>query len=152
MAELWTPQARELPDVANIYDMMMLFQDQLAVIEFEGGGKEQWFPVAAWGIVALARQLKGLSEDDRQVRVETNLTWMQSTDDPRINMPVKGCGIIGSFVDVHGVSHGDSVPKISMAMEVESMYMLDEPDNVWPALTPSVTPITDVRAIESAAA
>ena len=153
MSELWTPTSNESTDVGNIFDMMLVFQDQLEVIGYEGGQKEQWYPVAMYAVQSLAHQLSLLSKKERMVQIDAEYAWVEAVAGLNAYVPYGEIGLRGELIDVHGsMEPGDRVPQISVALFAENMFSLEDPDLTTGLQMPAITPITKIRSVERTAA
>lgn len=76
MHELWTPRPDKHPDVSNIYDMMMVFQETLDAHE----DIKDKIKTAEFAIKALGRGLMLMDEETKQVSVVTNFVVLDSVE------------------------------------------------------------------------
>ncbi len=149
MKELWIPQPDKQPDVTNLYDMMLLFQEQLDK-EQSMEGKIQ---CATFALKALSRCMETLSDNERQISVVTGLAVIDSTDRPGSGMIAEDIGLRGMIEDVHCINIGERLPlSVSLGIDVFSAFPEDSPEQDDLILSTAKAPIARVRYIETAAA
>lgn len=149
MKELWIPQPNKHPDVTNLYDMMLLLQEQLD----KEDSREGKIQSATFALRALAHTLDSLSEDERQVSVVTGLAVIDSTHESGKGEIAEHIGLRGMIEDVHCINIGERLPlSVSLGLDVVSVFPESAPEENEYVLTTAKAPINRIRYIEVAAA
>lgn len=148
MTELWIPQPNKQPDVTNIYDMMLVFQEQID----KEIGKYAKIQQATFALRALSMCLKQLPDEERQISVVTHLAVIDSTEEEGKGAIAEHVGLRGMIEDVHCINIGQRVPmSVSLGIDVISMFPPDSPDDDDLILSTAKAPISSVRYIETLA-
>lgn len=149
MSELWLPQPQNKPDVSSIYDMMLVFQEDLDSKET----RDDKIVAATFAVLTLAKCLRELDEDQKQISLTTELAILDGTEYPQKFNIVRSVGMRGMLDDIHGISMGSSLPlTISLGIDAISLFSIDEPDRVDYVMTNAKAPINKVHYIETHAA
>lgn len=148
MPELWIPQPDKHPNVENLYDMMMVFQEQLDNLS---SGTDK-FHMARVALKALSLGLKDMDEDLRQVAVVTDLAIIDRTSEVGKGDLVEGIGMRGMIDDVHCISIGDKLPMaVSLGLDIVSIFPHGSPDDVDYVMSNGKAPINKVHYVETLA-
>lgn len=148
MSEFWVPQPNKHPDVSNLYDMMVVFQEQLDLTP----GREAKIHLAKLALRALASSLDSLTDEERQVSVVTGLAFIHSTEHDKQGAMVENVGLSGLIEDVHCVHMGETLPMaVSLGLDVVSIFPPDSPEDNDLILSIAKAPINSVRYIETIA-
>ena len=150
MSELWTPRPYETQNVTNIFDMMMLYQEQLDSADTLA--TRQMY--AQFAHTALKRMLRRMPDADRNLMVVTDLTVIEEFDDQQQTAVIEqGVGLHGELLDVNCIQMPETeVPiALSLSMDVTSLFPVDDPDNLVALMNNAKAPISNVRYIETLA-
>lgn len=148
MKELWIPGLSEMPDVTNVFDMMLLYQEQLDEVK-NPDDTQSWHPLAIGALRALSASIKAMPFEDRQISVATDLAVLRNTEDMEKQWEVENVGLRGSLYDVNCIKMGaGALPAISLAMEVESFFDISDPDDSSLIFTSATAPINHVHYIK----
>lgn len=148
MPELWIPQPDKHPNVANLYDMMMVFQEQLDEVPYS----EEKMTIARTALRALSVGLQEMDDNARQVAVVTDLAIIDRTSQAGMGDMVKDIGLRGIIDDVHCVSVGEQLPwSVSLGIDVVSIFPHDNPDDIDYVLSNAKAPINKIHYIETLA-
>jgi len=149
MSELWLPQSGNTPDVTNLYDMMLVFQEEVDSKE----KREDKIVTASFAVRTLAKSLKELDEDQKQISLTTEFAILDSTEGKRSGIIARRVGMRGMLDDIHGVSLGKTLPlALTLGIDVVSIFPINEPDDVDYVMTNAKAPINKVHYIETHAA
>ena len=148
MTELWIPQPNKQPDIENLYDMMLVFQEQIDKEAARSAKIQQ----ATFALRALSVCLKQLPDEERQISVVTHLAVIDSTEEKGKGAIAEHVGLRGMIEDVHCINIGERVPlSVSLGIDVISMFPPDSPEEDDLVLSTAKTPINSVRYIETLA-
>jgi hypothetical protein len=148
MPELWKPNTNYTIDVTNVYDMMMVFQDQ---IDSEPT-PEAKFEAAQIAVRCMARAVRELDDDRRQISFTSDLALVDGSDEFDRDI-LEGVGITGILDDVHGITIGNRLPlSMSLHVDVMSIFPMGEPIDVGFVAASAIAPISKVHYIETHAA
>lgn len=148
MAELWIPNLNGNPDVENIFDMMLLFQEQLDSVA-DPADTASWQEIARLGLRSLAASLNALSFEERQVSVATNMAIVKSIEDAKTSWEVEDVGLRGSLDDIHCMKLGSAaMPAYALGIDVEAFFTIGDPADGDIIMTAAVTPIRHVQYVE----
>lgn len=152
MSELWIPQTNQYPDVSNIYDIMMVFQDKID----EHEELESSIDDVRIAVTCMSKAIHRLRADDKEVNVATRAAILDSVEE--VENPVRilqnDIGLAGTLLDVHAEPlelDGIYQYYLTLRMDVMSMYPLAEPTNGDFLLRQGSVPIIKVDYIETAA-
>ncbi len=150
VSDLWIPNLGET-NVHNVYDMMLLYQAELDRVS-NPEHIESWHGMAMSALRVLFAEIKAMSHEERQINVASEFVLMASTEDHTAHIQVENVGLRGRLDDVHCIKMGRTVmPAIALAIDVESVYPITNPDQGDLVLTAAVAPIAKVHYIERAA-
>ncbi len=145
MSELWIPQPSKLPDITNIFDLMLVFQEQL---DFEKESATKML-LAKTAVMSLARHVKELHVTERSISLVTDTAIVDTEPELTNGQRVDTIGIVGIMQDVHGISIGESLPlSISLDINVLRTFSVIDPDDQSYNLQTAITPISRVHYIE----
>ena len=148
MPELWKPNANKKIDVTNVYDMMMVFQDQIDS-ELTPEAK---FEAAQIAVRCMARVVHKLDDERRRISFTSDLALIDGSEafDREI---VEGVGVTGILDDVHGITIGDRLPlSMSLHVDVTNIFPMGEPIDAELVAAGVIAPISKVHYIETHAA
>lgn len=149
MSELWIPQQNKKPDITNIFDMMMVFQEKIDSV-WEQDAKIHEARIA---LRALAISLHYMDDDEKQITVVTGLAIIDDTEEEKKGSIVKEVGISGFIDDVHCIQVGATLPMaVSLGIETFTLFRANDPEAADIMLSNAKTPINSVRYIETHAA
>lgn len=149
MTELWIPQPEKHPDITNVYDMMMVFQDELDKKE----NRKAQYNFAMFAVESLKIALDRLDMEERDVTVATRLALINSTEDEHTVIVARDIGMQGSVQTVDCVELEEYVPlSLSLGMDVMSVFPLYSPDDGDYLFSTARTPISKVDYIRTSAA
>jgi hypothetical protein len=147
MTELWIPNLNDTPDVTNVYDMMVLFQEQLDEVRTPDD-IHSWRALAEGALRSLSRAIKEMPFEERQISVATNLALVKSVEEQDKMLEVANVGLRGSLYDVDCIKRGAGFqPELSLAMDVESFFPITDPSDGDFIFTTASTPIGKVQYI-----
>jgi hypothetical protein len=148
MPELWKPNANYTIDVTNVYDMMMVFQDQ---IDSEPT-PEAKFEAAQIAVRCMARVVRELDDERRQISFTSDLALIDGSEEFDREI-LEGVGITGILDDVHGITIGDRLPlSMSLHVDVMNIFPMGEPIDTGFVAASVIAPISKVHYIETHAA
>jgi hypothetical protein len=148
MGELWIPGLNEMPDVANVYDLMLLYQEQLDTVS-DPADIHSWHAVAIGALRVLSTTLQEKSFEERQVNVATNLAVVTSLEDESRQWRVEDVGLQGMVCDVQCIKLGrGAMPAIALGIDARSFFPMTDPDQKEPMFTSVTAPIAQVQYIE----
>ena len=149
MSELWTPRPYETQNVTNIFDMMMLYQEQLDSADTVATRTMY----ARFAHTALKRMLGRMPHSERNLMVVTDLTVIEEFDDQQTAVIEQGVGLHGELLDVNCIQMPEAeVPiALSLSMDVTSLFPVEDPDNLVTLMNNAKAPISNVRYIETLA-
>lgn len=149
MSELWIPQPDKRPDITNIFDLMMVFQEKIDSV-FD---KERKFHEARIALKALTASLKHLNEDERQLTIVTGLAIIEPLEQEKTGTILEDVGLNGIIDDLHYVSIGSTLPPtLAIGLDTMTFFPADDPDDIGYAMSQSKAPISSVHFIETHAA
>jgi hypothetical protein len=150
MSELWIPQPNKQPNVTNLYDMMVVFQEK---IDHETD-RESKLNSARFALHALAMCLEELKDDGYdEITVVSGLAIIDSTEDDGSLLLANDIGLRGNVSDVCCVQLESHVPvSLALGMEVMSVFPASSPDENGIILGTAKAPINNIRYIETQAA
>lgn len=148
MPELWKPNANNTIDVTNVYDLMMVFQDQI-----DGEPTpEAKFEAAQIAVRCMARLVRGLDDERRQISFTSDLALVDEPKELHTEI-LQGVGVTGILDDVHGVTIGGRLPlSMSLRVDVMNIFPMGEPIDKVLAPASVIAPISKVHYIETHAA
>lgn len=148
MSELWTPRPENhYPDTANIYDMMMVFQEQLDNGETEHSRIE----TARFAIVSLRSSLEEMASEARQVALTTEIAIFSNNQDAGTGALVQNVGMSGLIDNIHCIRAEDfSLPfALSLGVDAVNVFPIDEPEKSDCVVSNAKAPISRVRSIKT---
>ncbi len=152
MSELWVPAFTENPDIDNIFDMTMLYQERL--FQFDDLASAE--PHASIAINSLNAHVQTLTPRQKDLTVRTHGSIIESMANPdnRVFMDTD-VGIQGKFKEVQPIplKIGNGVPQYHLAiiLGIHKIFLGSSPDDVDQLTVEGAVPITMVDAIESVA-
>lgn len=145
MAEIWKPHPNKQPDVTNLYDMMLIFQEDLYTV-WDDQELERRAGNAA---IKLARSLREISPQRRQVSLVADIAIVNESEEARI---LENIGVLGVVDDIYCISIADRLPmSLSLNIEVVNIFEALNPDEVSFAPTQAIVPIRHVNHIKTLA-
>lgn len=148
MSELWIPGLNEMPDVNNVYDMMLLYQEHLDEVS-DPEDTHTWHSVAIGALRVLSTNLKEMSFEERQINVATNMAVMSNPEDESVQWRVEDVGLQGMLYDVHCIKLGrGAMPAIALGIDARSYFSIAEPEQAEAMFTTVTAPIAQVQYIE----
>lgn len=145
MSELWTPDTNKIPDVTNLFDMMLVFQEQLDNI----ADPSAKFTAACIALRSLSATLRNTEAEEEQVVVATTLAVV-GTDQPVSQVFRQDVGLSGFVFDVDCISRGEYLaPSIAININAVSLHPAEDPDDLEYIMTTARAPINHVRYIET---
>lgn len=149
MSELWIPQPDKTPDIENLFDMMLLFQEQIDGLE----GRETKIYHAMIALRALSVGLKRMDDDEKRITLVTGLAVIDDTEEAGKGGIVEHVGIDGLIEDVHCIQVGERVPiSISLGIDAFTIFPSHDPEDADHVFSNAKTPISRVSYIEHTAA
>lgn len=146
MNERWIPQPEKHPDVGNIYDMMLVFQEQLD----QASDHYSKMHEAKVALSALGHALDRLDDDKRQISMTTELALIDDTKVPNKGALVKNIGMAGLVDRIDVVKLGEHMPlSLSLGVDVMCLFPRHAPDELDYVVTGARTPIQNVHYIET---
>lgn len=144
MLELWIPAANKKPDVGNIYDLMLTFQDHIDRAETHFARYE----CARFAVDALARASERLPEDSKEVTVLSRLALIDSTEKPGSLLLANNIGLRGTISNIQCVEIEQKIPlSLALKIDVLSVFKPENPDDSDYLLTTANAPISLVEYI-----
>ena len=148
MPELWVPKTNGEIDVTNMFDMMMVFQEQIDSEPTEAGK----FKLAKHSVGLMCRLVEGLDDDAKFISLTTDLAMVDRSHDSERQIQ-EGIGLRGILDDVSGLKIDGSLPlTMSLGINVLDAFPMGEPDDFMRIPNSAITPITMVHYIETHAA
>lgn len=148
MPELWIPQPDKHPDITNLYDMMMVFQEDLFTV-WDDHELERRAGSAA---LMLARNLRAMPAELRDISLLTDIAIVDDGEENSDHRVVKDVGILGTIDDVYCISINDRLPmSLSLNLKVANVFEATDPDALSFAPSQAIVPIRHVRHIETLA-
>lgn len=148
MSELWIPQPGKTPDITNIFDMMVLFQEKLDTIHDPVEKQVE----AIFALKALTVNLKSMDEDEKRITLVTDFAIIDDTEDKSKGGIVEAVGIDGLIDEVHCIQVNERLPwSVSLGLEAFTIFPAHDPESADIILSNAKTPIISVRYIETLA-
>lgn len=146
MSELWTPQPNKHPDVTNLYDMMMVFQEKLDTYDDHKLKIEE----AKFAMKALGTSLSLMDDEVKQVSVVTSFVVLDSIDNDETGIITQDVGLNGILDDIHCIQiRNKNMVSVSLGIDVVTMFSTREPTELTYAMTNAKAPIDRVQYIET---
>lgn len=145
MNELWVPETDKMPDIDNMYDMMLVMQEALIGME----SIDDRIKHARFAIDALGAHFDRMEAERRSVALHAQTALYEHEEDS-IRM-VYDIGIRGEissikYIQLHNMQFG-----LSLAVDTSETFSPFDPDACEPTQLEMVTPITAVQYIETLA-
>lgn len=147
MSELWTPRPENhYPDPTNIYDMMMVFQEQLD----QGETVQSKIETARFAIVSLRSNLEEMAGEARQVTLATEVAIFSSNKDAGTGTLAENVGMNGLLDNIHCIRAEDqNLPfALSLGIDAVNVFPIDEPEKADCIVSNAKAPISRIRSIE----
>ena len=149
MKSLWVPSPNNYPDTHNLFDMMLVFQEQIDAIP----EPTQKIPAARHALKLLGAEVDLLEEDTRQIVVNTKLVVIDSTVSPDKGAIIEDVGLQGFLDDVGYLSLGHHLkPSLTLDINVLSLFTANRVGENDYVLSMGRAPIDRVNYIETLSA
>lgn len=144
--ELWVPRPDAKPDINNLFDMMLVFQEEID----KKSDKESKLLEAHYAARALRSCLSNVFESIDNLTVVTRMALVDSVEEASAGLLVENVGLHSQLETVQFTSMPPHMPGVlTLGLDVEAMYKTDSPDETDLVLRGATVPITQVEYIET---
>lgn len=145
MSELWIPETDKVPNIDNMYDMMLVMQEALLGME----SSDDRIKHARFAIDALGAHFDRMEAERRSVAMHAQ-TALYEHDEESIRM-VYDIGIRGEISSIKYVHLANLQFGLSLSVDTSETFSPLDPDACEPTQLELVAPITGVQYIETLA-